>query len=82
MVFEEPPGEDTVKAHIKRLRQKLKVVGAPDDFIETVYGWVTASKPSSKPMFQSLRLRLLLSYLTVMAAILGYLVQQRMFFYP
>lgn len=36
--FEEPPGEDTVKTHIKRLRQKLKVVGAPDDFIETVYG--------------------------------------------
>ncbi len=36
--FEEPPGEDTVKAHIKRLRQKLKGGGAPDDFIETVYG--------------------------------------------
>lgn len=36
--FEEPPGEDTIKAHIKRLRQKLKGVGAPDDFIETVYG--------------------------------------------
>ena len=36
--FEEPPGEDTIKAHIKRLRQKLKLVGAPDDFIETVYG--------------------------------------------
>ena len=36
--FEEPPGEDTVKAHIKRLRQKLKTVGAPEDFIETVYG--------------------------------------------
>lgn len=36
--FAEPPGEDTVKAHIKRLRQKLKTVGAPNDIIETVYG--------------------------------------------
>ncbi len=36
--FEEPPSEDTVKAHIKRLRQKLKGVGASDDLIETVYG--------------------------------------------
>jgi DNA-binding response OmpR family regulator len=34
----EPPEEDTVKAHIKGLRQKLKTVGAPDDFIETVHG--------------------------------------------
>jgi two-component system, OmpR family, response regulator len=36
--FEEPPDEASVKAHIKRLRQKFKGVGAPDDFIETVYG--------------------------------------------
>ena len=36
--FENPPEEDTVKAHIKRLRQKLKSVGAPSDLIETVYG--------------------------------------------
>ena len=43
--FEEPPGEDTVKTHIKRLRQKLKVVGAPDDFIETVYGLGYRLKP-------------------------------------
>lgn len=34
----EPPEEDTVKAHIKGLRQKLKMVGAPDDLIETVHG--------------------------------------------
>lgn len=33
----EPPGEDTVKTHIKGLRQKLKAVGAVD-LIETVYG--------------------------------------------
>lgn len=44
--FEEPPGEDTIKAHIKRLRQKLKVVGAPNDFIETVYGLGYRLKPN------------------------------------
>jgi len=33
-----PPEEDTVKAHIKSLRQKLKAVAAPDDLIETVHG--------------------------------------------
>jgi len=36
--FEDPPEEDTVKAHVKGLRQKLRLVGAPNDFIETVYG--------------------------------------------
>lgn len=36
--FEEPPGEDTVKAHIKGLRHKLKAAGATADLIETVYG--------------------------------------------
>lgn len=36
--FDEPPGEDTVKTHIKRLRQKLKMLGAPNNFVETVYG--------------------------------------------
>ncbi|MGK7912683.1 MAG: response regulator [Synechococcus sp.] len=36
--FEEPPGENTVRAHIKSLRQKLKRAGVPSDFIETVYG--------------------------------------------
>jgi diguanylate cyclase (GGDEF)-like protein len=35
--YEDTPGEDTVKAHIKGLRQRLKAVGAPD-LIETVYG--------------------------------------------
>jgi diguanylate cyclase (GGDEF)-like protein len=34
---DELPGEDTVKAHIKGLRQKLKAVSATD-LIETVYG--------------------------------------------
>lgn len=36
--FEEPPGEETVKVHIRGLRQKLKLAGASTDFIETVYG--------------------------------------------
>lgn len=35
---EENPGEDTVTAHIKGLRQKLKQAGAPTNLIETVYG--------------------------------------------
>ncbi|NJR37834.1 MAG: response regulator [Leptolyngbyaceae cyanobacterium CSU_1_4] len=33
----DPPGGETVRAHIKRLRQKLKTVGA-EDLVETVYG--------------------------------------------
>ncbi|MBO3458379.1 response regulator transcription factor [Aetokthonos hydrillicola] len=36
--FEEPPGEETIKVHIRSLRQKLKLAGASFDFIETVYG--------------------------------------------
>lgn len=32
-----PPEEDTVKVHIRSLRQKLKAVGAPEDLIETVH---------------------------------------------
>jgi DNA-binding response OmpR family regulator len=36
--LDDPPSEETVKSHIKSLRQKLREVGAPDDLIETVYG--------------------------------------------
>lgn len=36
--FDQLPEEATVKAHIRSLRQKLQSVGAPADFIETVYG--------------------------------------------
>jgi len=36
--LENPPTEETVKSHIKSLRQKLKLAGAPEDFIETVHG--------------------------------------------
>jgi DNA-binding response OmpR family regulator len=35
---EEAPGEETIKVHLRALRQKLKGAGAADDFIETVYG--------------------------------------------
>lgn len=36
--LETPPDEDTVKVHIRSLRQKLRKVGASGDFIETVHG--------------------------------------------
>ncbi|MBW4556256.1 MAG: response regulator transcription factor [Trichormus sp. ATA11-4-KO1] len=36
--LEDPPSEETVKSHIKGLRQKLRDVGATDDLIETVHG--------------------------------------------
>ncbi|HEY9651727.1 MAG TPA: response regulator transcription factor [Coleofasciculaceae cyanobacterium] len=36
--FDNPPEEDTVKAHIKSLRQKLRAASAPNDLVETVHG--------------------------------------------
>jgi DNA-binding response OmpR family regulator len=36
--LEDAPSEETVRSHIRGLRQKLKDAGAPDDFIETVHG--------------------------------------------
>ncbi|MBD2187809.1 response regulator transcription factor [Pseudanabaena mucicola] len=36
--FTETPNEETVKVHIRSLRQKLKSMGAKQDLIETVYG--------------------------------------------
>ncbi|BAU11015.1 winged helix family two component transcriptional regulator [Leptolyngbya sp. NIES-3755] len=36
--LQDPPTEETVKSHIKGLRQKLRSVGAPENFIETVHG--------------------------------------------
>ncbi|WP_017721218.1 response regulator [Kamptonema formosum] len=47
--FEEPPAEETVRAHIKGLRQKLKSAGAPTDLIETVYGLGYRLKPEPPP---------------------------------
>jgi two-component system, OmpR family, response regulator len=37
-LFEESPGEETVKVHLQSLRRKLKVAGAPPNLIETIYG--------------------------------------------
>ncbi|BAZ33172.1 multi-component transcriptional regulator [Cylindrospermum sp. NIES-4074] len=36
--YEDTPGEEAVRTHIKGLRMKLRNVGAPSDLIETVYG--------------------------------------------
>jgi DNA-binding response OmpR family regulator len=43
----DPPEDDTIKSHIKSLRQKLKAAGANYDFIETVYGLGYRLKPLS-----------------------------------
>ena len=45
--YEDTPGEEAVRTHIKGLRQKLKAAGAPADFIETVYGIGYRLKPLS-----------------------------------
>ena len=36
--FDDSPGKDAVKTHLKSIRQKLKKAGAPADIIENVYG--------------------------------------------
>ncbi len=36
--LENPPEEGTIKTHIKSLRKKLRIVGAPSNLIETVHG--------------------------------------------
>jgi len=46
--FEEPPTDDTVRSHMKGLRQKLKAAGVADDPIETVYGMGYRLKPAQK----------------------------------
>lgn len=35
--YEAPPSKDTVKAHVKSLRNKLKAVGTPENLIETIH---------------------------------------------
>ena len=42
---EDSPSEEAVKAHIKYLRQKLRMIGAPDNFIETIRGSGYRLKP-------------------------------------
>lgn len=46
--FENAPGEETIRTHIKRLRRKLKSVGA-DDLIDTVYGMGYRLKAPTEP---------------------------------
>lgn len=43
------PSESTVRSHIRGLRQKLKRVGAPADFIETVHGLGYRLKARASP---------------------------------
>jgi DNA-binding response OmpR family regulator len=45
----EPPGEETIRTHVKGLRHKLKQVGATADLIETVYGIGYRLKPLDPP---------------------------------
>ncbi|PZD73687.1 Alkaline phosphatase synthesis transcriptional regulatory protein SphR [Acaryochloris thomasi RCC1774] len=47
--YEDTPGEEAVRTHIKGLRQKLKAAGAPPDLIETVYGIGYRLKPLPEP---------------------------------
>ncbi|MEM8639103.1 MAG: response regulator [Cyanobacteria bacterium P01_G01_bin.54] len=46
--FDDPPGEETVRAHIKGLRRKFKQVGATD-VVETVYGVGYRLRPLPEP---------------------------------
>lgn len=50
--FEDPPTENTVRAHIKGLRNKLKNAGVPADLIETVYGLGYRIKQQSHPKIE------------------------------
>jgi diguanylate cyclase (GGDEF)-like protein len=45
--FDDPPGEETIRAHIKGLRQKLRAAGA-SELIETVYGLGYRLRPLEK----------------------------------
>jgi diguanylate cyclase (GGDEF)-like protein len=46
--FDDPPTEETVRSHVKGVRQKLKTSKAPDP-IETVYGMGYRLKPAKTP---------------------------------
>ncbi|BAY07656.1 response regulator [Calothrix sp. NIES-2098] len=45
--YDDTPGEEAVRTHIKGLRMKLRNVGAPNDLIETVYGIGYRLKPQT-----------------------------------
>ncbi|MDJ0619832.1 MAG: response regulator [Calothrix sp. MO_192.B10] len=46
--YEDTPGEEAVRTHVKGLRMKLKAMGAPGDLIETVYGIGYRLKPQDE----------------------------------
>jgi PAS domain S-box-containing protein len=46
--YEDTPGEEAVRTHIKGLRQKLKAAGASSNLIETVYGIGYRLKPQEE----------------------------------
>ncbi|AFY47596.1 PAS domain S-box [Nostoc sp. PCC 7524] len=46
--YEDTPGEEAVRTHIKGLRMKLRNVGAASDLIETVYGIGYRLKPQEE----------------------------------
>jgi PAS domain S-box-containing protein len=46
--YEDTPGEEAVRTHIKGLRQKLKAAGASGNLIETVYGIGYRLKPQEE----------------------------------
>ncbi|MBH8575278.1 response regulator, partial [Nostocaceae cyanobacterium CENA369] len=46
--YEDTPGEEAVRTHIKGLRHKLKSAGVPSDLIETVYGIGYRLKPQEE----------------------------------
>ncbi|MBW4667389.1 MAG: response regulator [Cyanomargarita calcarea GSE-NOS-MK-12-04C] len=46
--YDDTPGEEAVRTHIKGLRHKLKTVGASGDLVETVYGIGYRLKPQQQ----------------------------------
>ena len=52
--YEDMPGEEAVRTHIKGLRQKLKAAGAAGGLVETVYGIGYRLKPSAELRSRSL----------------------------
>ncbi len=53
--FDDSPGEETVRVHVRGLRQKLKQAEVPPQIIETVYGlgYRLGSPPDSQPQVTS-----------------------------
>lgn len=46
--FDETPGEETVKVHLRSLRHKLREAGGPPNLIETVHGFGYRLNPNVK----------------------------------